>query len=250
MEQELLLAGEIQASFLPTELPQIPGWQLTVTLKPAKETSGDFYDLIPLPNNQLGIVVADVADKGMGAALYMALARTLLRTYALQYHNRPDYVMRVTNRRILMDTDSDLFVTVFYAVLDPASGTLTYCNAGHNPPLIFDRQDGHAPQALRRTGIPLGMFVDRTWEQKSVQLAPGDTLLLYTDGVTEAHNRELALWGLDRMVEVMEATLGRPAHEIQSAILLAVQRFMGDSPQFDDMAVIVVVRDDGSGAAA
>ena len=243
MEHELLLAGEIQASFLPTTLPEIPGWQLAVTLKPAKETSGDFYDLIPLPNGQLGIVMADVADKGTGAALYMALARTLLRTYALQYHSRPDYVMRVTNRRILMDTDSDLFVTVFYAVLDPATGTLVYGNAGHNPPLIFNHQNGQAPQALRRTGIPLGMFIDQTWEQKSVQLAPGDTLLLYTDGVTEAQNRDLALWGVDRLVEVAEANLGRPAHEIQSAILQAVRRHMGDAPQFDDMAIGVVVRD-------
>jgi serine phosphatase RsbU (regulator of sigma subunit) len=250
MEQELLLAGEIQATFLPTELPRIPGWQLAATLKPAKETSGDFYDLIPLPNGQLGMVVADVADKGTGAALYMALARTLLRTYALQYHTRPDYVMRVTNRRILMDTDSDLFVTVFYGVLDPVSGTLTYCNAGHNPPLIFGRQDEREPSALRCTGIPLGMFADQTWQQKRVQLMPGDTLLLYTDGVTEAQNKELAFWGLAHLVAVTEANLGRPAAEIQHGILQAVYRFMDSAPQFDDIAVGVVVREADASAAA
>jgi serine phosphatase RsbU (regulator of sigma subunit) len=250
MEQELLLAGEIQATFLPTELPRIPGWQLTATLKPAKETSGDFYDLIPLPNDQLGMVVADVADKGTGAALYMALARTLLRTYALQYHNRPDYVMRVTNRRILMDTDSDLFVTVFYGVLDPASGTLTYCNAGHNPPLIFGRRDEREPRSLRCTGIPLGMFADQTWQQKSVQLMPGDTLLLYTDGVTEAQDEELAFWGLDQLVGVVEANLGQPAAEIQRKILQAVHRFMGSAPQSDDIAVGVVVREAAATSAA
>jgi serine phosphatase RsbU (regulator of sigma subunit) len=248
MEHELRLAGEIQATFLPTELPRIPGWQLTAVLKPAKETSGDFYDLIPLPNDQLAIVVADVADKGTGAALYMALARTLLRTYALQYHTRPDYVMRVTNRRILMDTNSDLFVTTFYGVLDPASGTFTYCNAGHNPPLIFSRRGERGPRPLRRTGIPLGMFPDQTWQQKSVRLMPGDTLLLYTDGVTEAQNEGSAFWGLDRLMDVVEANLGRPATDIQRGILQAVYRFMGSAPQFDDIAVGIVVRDAEAGA--
>jgi serine phosphatase RsbU (regulator of sigma subunit) len=243
VEQELALAGEIQASFLPTELPTVAGWQLAATLKPARQTSGDFYDMVPLPNGRLGIMVADVADKGMGAALYMALSRTLIRTYAVEHHARPDFVLRVANNRILMDTQTDLFVTVFYGVLDPLSGTLTYCNAGHNPPYLFRIQEGGAVQQLDRTGLPLGIFRGETWEQKVVQFAPGDTLVLYTDGVTDAQDRQGTFFSKQRLLTAAQAHVGRSAQEIQEALLEEVQAFVGDASQFDDIALMVVVRE-------
>jgi serine phosphatase RsbU (regulator of sigma subunit) len=243
VEQELTLAGEIQASFLPDALPEVPGWQLAVTLEPAAETSGDFYDVISLPNGRLGMLIADVADKGMGAALYMALSRTLIRTYAVEHHARPDFVLRVANNRILMDTQVDLFVTLFYGVLDPLTSTLTYCNAGHNPPHLWSTKNGGNARKLSRTGIPLGVFGGQTWEQRTVQFAPGDTLVLYTDGVTEAQDRQGAFFGEQRLMSVTEAHLGRSAQEMQAALLRAVHTFVGDAPQFDDIAMMVVMRE-------
>ncbi len=239
-EQELRVAGQIQASFLPRELPHIPGWEIVATLRPARETSGDFYDVIPLPNGCFGILIADVADKGTGAALYMALSRTLLRTYALQYHMRPDYVLRVANRRILMDTDTDLFVTVFYGVLDPSTGTLHYTSAGHMPPYVL-RADA-PPQPLIRTGMPLGLYESMDWEKRTISLNTNDVLVLYTDGITDAENTEGTFFERDRLVEILDAAKSRSASEIQAHLLNTLQDFVGSASQTDDVTVMVVQR--------
>ena len=243
MERELALAGEVQASFLPSELPSIPGWQLAVTLKPSRETSGDFYDFNLLPNGRLGILVADVVDKGAGAALFMALSWTLIRTYAAEYPTQPELVLSAVNHRILADTHADQFVTVFYGILDPATGTLVYCNAGHCPPYLISAQDSSAVQALRKTGMALGVTEDVTWEQEVVQLVPGDVLVLYTDGVTEARNVQGAFFGEERLLGSLQANLGRPAQDIRDVVLMDVDEFVGDALQFDDIALAVVVRD-------
>jgi NarL family two-component system response regulator LiaR len=241
--QELALAGQIQASFLPEGLPEMAGWQFAAMLEPARETSGDFYDYIPLPNGRLGLLVADVADKGMGAALYMALSRTLIRTYAVEYDAQPDLVLGAVNRRILMDTHADMFVTVFYGILDPVSGELTYCNAGHNPPYLLSARDGGTIQELGNTGIPLGIFEETTWQQNAVQLAPGDTAVLYTDGITEAQDRQESFFGEERLLEVARANLGHSAQGINEALIREVREFVGDAPQFDDITLMVIVRD-------
>ena len=243
MEQELALAGEVQASFLPSELADTPGWQLAATLKPARETSGDFYDVIPLPNGRLGILVADVVDKGAGAALFMALSWTLIRTYAAEYPSRPELVLSAVNHRILADTHANQFVTAFYGILDPVSGTLTYCNAGHNPPVLLSAQKESVVQGLSRTGMALGVVEDTTWEQGTIQFAPGDVLVLYTDGLTDAQNRQGAFFGEERLLEVARANLFRSAQEMQEALIAEVHEFVGDAPRFDDVALMVVVRD-------
>jgi sigma-B regulation protein RsbU (phosphoserine phosphatase) len=242
MAQELALAGEVQTSFLPCELPDIPGWQLSVTLKAARETSGDFYDVNLLPNGRLGILVADVVDKGAGAALFMALSWILLRTYATEYPTQPELVFSAVNRRILKDTNANQFVAVFYGILDPATGTLVYCNAGHCPPYLVSAQSGEKVQKLIRTGIPLGIFEDETWEQGVVQLGPGDVLVLYTDGITDSENGKGTFFGQKRLLKSVQANLGHPAQEMQDALMAEVQEFVGDAPQFDDIALMVVVR--------
>jgi len=245
VEQELALAGEIQASFLPTDLSGVnlsSDWQMTLTLDSARETSGDFYDLIPLPDDRLGIVVADVADKGTAAALYMALSRTLIRTYALEYDTQPERALSAANRRILMDTRASLFVTVFYGILDSATGTLTYCNAGHNPPYLFSAQNGGVAQALSKTGMALGVLEDVTWEQATAHIEPGDVLALYSDGVTEAQNERGAFFGEERLLKVAGANLGHPALDILNAVLAEVRGFAGDAPQSDDITLMIVAR--------
>ena len=237
--QEIALAGQIQASFLPSEVPQLAGWQLAARLEPARETSGDFYDFIPLPEGRWGLVVADVAEKGMGA-VYMALSCTLIRTYAAKYHRRPDLLFKAANRRMLTDTRAGLFVSAFYGILDPATGVLDYCSAGHQPPYLLSGADGSVVQALRRTGMPLGVMDDAIWEPATIRLAPGDVLLLYTDGITDAQNQQGEFFSLGRMLEAAQANLGHSALTLRDALTARVQEFAGDAPQFDDITLLVV----------
>jgi sigma-B regulation protein RsbU (phosphoserine phosphatase) len=242
INRELDVAWRVQSGFLPDALPDIPGWQLAATLKPSRQTSGDFYDLIPLPDGQLGILIADVADKGMGAALYMVLSRTLIRTFAIQHHPRPEQVLAATNHRILADIDTSQFVTVFYGILDLSAGTLAYCNAGHNPPYLLRPQGKGAIRALHGTGMALGVLGDVTWGQTTVQMLPGDTLVLYTDGITEAQNANQAFFGSERLLGVIQTNVGHSAQDLQNALLAEVHEFVGNAPQFDDITLVVVVR--------
>jgi serine phosphatase RsbU (regulator of sigma subunit) len=241
--QELVLAGRMQASLLPSALPDVPGWQLAATLKPARETSGDFYDLIPLAAGRLGLVIADVTDKGMGAALYMALCRTLIRTYAADHPEQPELVLQAANQRILAETGAELFVTVFYGVLDPKSGTLTYCNAGHHPPYLLSAQADEGSRTLPGRGIALGIVEDTGWGHTTIQIPPGSLLLLYTDGVVDALDPQKQPFGSERLLEAVQANQGRPARALQDDLLGRLQRFIGDAPQFDDITLMVIARD-------
>ncbi|MBN1147173.1 MAG: PP2C family protein-serine/threonine phosphatase [Anaerolineales bacterium] len=240
--QELILAGRMQATLLPESPPRLPGWEMAAAWRPARETSGDFYDFIALPNKRLGVVIADVVDKGMGAALYMALSRTLIRSYANDYPERPDSTLQAVNRRVLADVDAGQFVTVFYGILNPASGKLTYCNAGHNPPLLLRAEAGRPPLELHRTGMALGVSEEAGWERKSVQLEPGALLLLYTDGLVDAQGPEGEPFGIQQAQEVVKSNLALEASALQDALLTSVFAFMGDEPQFDDITLLVMKR--------
>ena len=241
--QELVSAGKIQAGILPERLPQITGWDLTAHLEPARETSGDFYDCIPLANGNMGIVIADVTDKGIGAALIMALTSTLIRTYATQYPTLPAFAMSAVNRRILSDTHGNMFVTAFYGVLEPKIGRLRYVNAGHNPPFLISSQKGKPVDKLHGTGMALGVLESAVWSQKIIRFAPGDFLLLYTDGITEARNRRGEYFGDDRLLRTIRFKLGSSAQEIREAVLDEVRGFLGDEPRQDDIALMVLARE-------
>jgi serine phosphatase RsbU (regulator of sigma subunit) len=245
VSQELTLAGKIQASFLPDQLPSFSGWQLAVTLLPAKETSGDFFDLIPLSNGKLGILIADVTDKGVGAALYMALCRTLIRTYAIEFDEdpQPDVILFAANNRLLSDARADLFVTAFYGILDPETGNLTYANAGHNPPYLFRNGETIDVLPLYYTGMPMGIEEDNIWSQGSVEISPGDVLVLYTDGIPDSHNEEEVVFGEENLIESALASPELTADSIHESILEAVQQFSANAPQFDDITLMVLVRD-------
>ncbi len=241
--QELMLAGRIQASLLPANPPELPGWQIAAALEPARETSGDFYDFIALPGGRWGIVVADVSDKGVGAALFMALSRTLLRNYAAEYPSRADRVLGAVNERILSEARAGLFVTMFYAILDPKNGILTYANAGHHPPYLLSASSGAEPQILARSGMALGVLESEWWAQETVELGPADLLVLYTDGVTDALSPQGVAFGTQRLLKAAQQYPGGSAAEIQASILSALDRFTGETPQLDDITLVVLGRD-------
>ncbi len=240
--QELTLAGRVQASLLPEQPPEIPGWQITATWKPARETSGDFYDFVPLPNELLGIVIADVVDKGMGAALLMALSRTLIRTYATEFPNNPEHLLKTTNQRILTDIDAGLFVTLFYGVLNPLNGKLIFSNAGHPPPYLFNSGRNPKITTLSGSGMPLGVSDEADWPQGSLEIASGDMVLLYTDGVLDAQNTQGEFFGEEGILKIIHAQIGISAFALQDTILSGVYNFAGSQPQVDDITLMVLRR--------
>jgi len=241
--QELRLAGRIQSSFLPQNLPNIDGWQIAVTLLPARETSGDFFDIIPLSNGKLGLVIADVMDKGVGPALYMALCRTLIRTYAAEYDADPEVVFFAANQRLLKDARANLFVTAFYGILDPTTGVFIYSNAGHNPPFLINPNNYNQIQSLKRTGIALGIETESTWDQESAQIKPGDVLILYTDGIPDAQNKTGEFFDEGRFIEIAFRNPDQTAHKLQDSILNDMQEFVEDAPQYDDITLMILKRE-------
>jgi sigma-B regulation protein RsbU (phosphoserine phosphatase) len=242
MARELTLAAQVQASFMQRNLPTVPGWQMAVSLIPARTTSGDFYDVVELPGGKLGFLIADVVDKGVGAALYMAMSCALLRAYTGEHPAEPGLACQAVNARLLEYATADQFVTVFLAVLDPESGLLTYSNAGHNPPIWLRSNAGGQVQLLRNTGLPLGVIEGGAWQSQAVQMTPGDVLVLYTDGITDAESAEGVFYDLSRLVETISAHAGETAAGVRDAILDELRRFTRGAVQSDDMAVMVLVR--------
>jgi sigma-B regulation protein RsbU (phosphoserine phosphatase) len=190
------------------------------------------------------VVVADVTDKGLAAALYMTLTRTLLRTYAADYPGRPDLTLRAVNERLLADTDSGLFVTLFYGILDPERGTLAYCNAGHPPPYLIHGTGGEVQtEPLSGRGIALGVVPDPGWEHAILNVPRGGLLLLYTDGVPDALAPTGERFGVAGMVDLLRDLAGRPATEVEERLLGVLQQFAGSLPQFDDITIVAVRRE-------
>ncbi len=191
-------------------------------------------------SSDLGFVIADVSDKGVPAALFMALSRSLVRAAALD-GSSPAFALTRANRWITRDSESAMFVTLFYGVLQPESGLLRYTCAGHNPPLLF-RADGSAPIELTTPGIALGVLEEATLGEAAVTIAPGDILVCYTDGVTEAINAAEEPFGVPRLIEVVAAQRSPSAANLLDAINAALLAFTGGRPPFDDVTMLVLKR--------
>jgi serine phosphatase RsbU (regulator of sigma subunit) len=245
LKQELAVAHQIQVSFLPESCPEMPGWDLWSIWRSARQVGGDFYDFIPLPPGtgqptvagRLGLVIADVADKGVPAALFMALSRTLMRTMASDGRSPADAAARA-NDLIVADARSDLFVTLFYAILEPDSGQVTYVSAGHVPPLVVRHEDGGVEE-LRHPSLPLGIMAGVRYEERRFELNPGDSLVLYTDGVTEAVGGSKEMYGPERLSQVLTSHRHKPARKLAAAVDHSVSAFVGEAAQFDDFTLVV-----------
>lgn len=239
LQQELDVAHTIQASFLPDGSPNIPGCSVATHWQAARQVGGDFYDFLALNDDKWGVVIADVADKGVPAALFMALSRTILRTVAFSRED-PAHVLMRANEIIGREARSDLFVTVFYGIWDPNSERFTYANAGHNPPLLL--QPNGSFQALPGNGIALGVLPEIQMQSRSMALRPGETIILYTDGVTEALNEDFDEFGLERLQVAARAAARRPVSDIVRHINTSIRDHTGQTPQSDDMTLIILKR--------
>lgn len=187
--------------------------------------------------------MADVVDKGMGAALLMALSRTLIRTFAAEYPDQPEQLLQVTNQRILSDIEGGLFVTLFYGILDPSTGELSYSNAGHPRPYLFIPGEEQYPLPLPGSGMPLGVSEKANWESGYVQIPSGGNLLLYTDGVLDAQNQHGQFFSEQGMLDIMQIKAGQPAERVQDALLDAIYGFSGAEPQVDDISIMILKRE-------
>ncbi len=237
-EYEMETARGIQQSFLPDSPPQVEGFELAALSLPAWEVGGDFYDFIPIPPDKWGIVIADVSGKGVPAALFMALSRTCVRANVAGNSTACEAIRRA-NDLITQDAESGMFVTLFYAVLDPKRKHLNYVNAGHNPPLLLQGSAGNVI-LLEASGIALGVMDDIELEEKELELASNDIVVLYTDGVTEAINEKEEQFGEERLTAVITQNTNLPAQELIDKIKEEVTVFAQGQPQFDDITLVIL----------
>ncbi len=240
---ELQIAAEIQKSFMPEVIPQIKGFDIAAQTVMAKEVGGDFFDVIPfeiiaLDKGTLGLLIADVSGKGVPAALFMALCRIVVRVNAL-WHRDPAKAIYDSNNIITQDSKSGMFVTLFFGTLRENDRTLTYVNAGHNPPVVYRSRDGTLEELLP-TGIVLGAVENREYSSRTLPIDPGDVIVMYTDGVTESINAEEELFGEERLNEIIRKSARFSAQKILDRILSGVQEFAGGMPQFDDITLLVI----------
>jgi phosphoserine phosphatase RsbU/P len=239
LETEVQLARQIQQTFIPESLPQFDNWELAARWKTARQVGGDFYDVFDLPGKRLGLFIADVADKGVPAALFMALTRTLVRAAVTELET-PAMAMERVNDLLIPDTRQGMFVTAVYAVLDMEKNELTYVNAGHNPPL-WVKHDGNI-ERLTRTAIALGVVTGEPVDQRTIKLESGDNLFLYTDGLTESFNAEGVFYGEERLLESIRSDTCSSASDLLDVVEKSLLNFVQDMPAADDLTMLVLRR--------
>ena len=240
LQNELNIAREMQQSILPAQFPRGPDFQVYASMTPARNVGGDFYDIVHLEDNRIGVAIADVSDKGVPAALYMMSSRTLLKGAAIGCES-PSQVLDEVNSLLQDDSDTGMFVTLFYGIYDPATNEFTYANGGHNPPLIV-HADGSSTVLAMTGGVALGVVPSIQYEQTTVALSPGDTILLYTDGITDATNEEGEFFGLERLQATFAGNPPRDSRAANDAVFEALQNFVGDAAQADDITCLALSR--------
>jgi sigma-B regulation protein RsbU (phosphoserine phosphatase) len=238
LERELEVARQIQTSLMPPAAPALPGFDIAGFWQVAREVGGDFYDFVLQPAGGMGIVIGDVTDKGVPAALFMALARTTLRS-SLAASASPLAGIHQANRLICADAGTGMFVSLYYAGLDAGSRALTCVNAGHNPPLHLQAAD-RTVQPLPRGGLPLGIQEAASAMETRIELLPGDSLLLYTDGAVDAQSEGGDFYGLQRLAEAMDQNRLLSAAGMVEAIGASVARFTAGTQPFDDITIVAI----------
>jgi sigma-B regulation protein RsbU (phosphoserine phosphatase) len=240
MEEQLNVARDIQRHLWPRLLPNLPGYSIIGQSKPALEVGGDYYDFIPLDDGKFAFVIGDVSGKGVGAGLIMATLRATLRTQFAQ-HSDIDRAIQLVNKAVTNDTRPTEFVTMFLAILDPATHVLTYVNAGHNPPYIVD-EDGTITE-LNAGGPVVGILHPMHFDSQSVEMKPGSVLLLYTDGVTEAENEAGEMFEEPKLQAYLRENITQTIDGIHKSLMNAIEEFQGDAQQADDITIIFLKRD-------
>jgi serine phosphatase RsbU (regulator of sigma subunit)/anti-sigma regulatory factor (Ser/Thr protein kinase) len=246
IEQELQVAQLIQQHFLPTSLPQPPGWSIEAHYRPARAVGGDFYDVVERPDGRIAFAIGDVTDKGVPAAMVMAATRSLLRSAGTEAHG-PGAVLAQVNDLLHGDIPSRMFVTCLYGILDPRSGQLRFANAGHNLPFL-QADDGTADE-LRATGMPFGLMPGMSYVEVEHTLAPGQALVLHSDGITEAHAPDREMFGVPRLLEVVAAG-GSERGGVLGHVLSELERFTGIDWQQEDDITLLSLRWEADAAAS
>jgi serine phosphatase RsbU (regulator of sigma subunit) len=237
IEQELQVARRIQQASLPKEVPSLAGWQILPFYQPAREVGGDFYDFFDLEEGRLGVVVGDATGKGMPAALMMASTRSTLRAVA-QASESPGDALRRVNDPLATDIPSNMFVTCFYAILDPKSATLSYANAGHDLPYLH--RNGEAEE-LRARGMPLGLMPGMSYEEGEASLGEGGCVLFYSDGLVEAHDPEGEMFGFPRL-RTLVAEHDAAERSLVDFLMEELYSFVGDGWEQEDDITLVTLR--------
>ncbi len=241
LQNELDVASKMQQSILPTAFPSGDAYHTFGTMEPARNVGGDFFDLIRLEDGRVGLAIADVSDKGVPAALFMMSSRTLLKGSAIGL-GQPGQVLTEVNNLLNEDDTTGMFVTMLYAVYDPKTSVLTYASGGHDPPLVV-HADGSSELKELTGGIALGVLGGFEYRQESFELAPGDTVCLYTDGVTEATNEQGELMGIEGIQALFGESPPGNAEQSCMAMMTRVLEFTGEAPQHDDITCLTLRRE-------
>lgn len=240
MEQDLKVAKKVQSGLIPQTNPEIIGWEIASYWDPAKEVAGDFFDFIKKENGKYGMLIADVVDKGIAAALYMAFSRSTLRG-SLSRSATPSEGISEANQLICNDSAYGMFLTLAYIEVDDKSGEVTVVNAGHNPPLLYNKsEDKLIP--LTRTGMLMGVDNEASYEQTKLKLDAGDFIVFFTDGIPEAINEKEEEYGDDRFEQAILANKNENSEELKNNLLASLNKFIGDTPQFDDITLLITKR--------